>query len=201
MGDSICKECHQAEAELFPQTGHHLTSRLADKDSILGNFTKGFNVVRTSNPMLFYQMTSDGQAYFQRAVMGIPPDTTSRTEQFAIIIGSGKRGQTYLYWKGAQLFELPVSYWTDLHAWVNSPGYPDGMARFDRPIIPRCLTCHTVQSCGVFRERGNDIATGCIGCHMPARDSNVLFSTTDGRKARVKMHNHWIKIYPPPQKQ
>lgn len=349
-------ECHPAEAELFLRTGHHLTSQLAGKSSILGKFTTGSNVVRTSNPLLFYQMTSDGQGYFQSAVMGIPPDTTARTEQFAIIIGSGKRGQTYLYWKGAQLFELPVSYWTDLHAWVNSPGFPDGMAMFNRPIQPRCLechasyfeslashdshneksyvktnfvlgiscetchgpgrrhvnlershageasknsivnlaalprdrqvdlcalchggaaaellepsftyvpgtpltrhiqlqntepdapldvhgnqvglleksqcfqssksmtcatchdvhapekqnasyssrclTCHTVQSCGVYRDRGNEIAAGCISCHMPAQDSNVLFSTTDGRKARVTMHNHWIKVYPPPR--
>jgi hypothetical protein len=59
-----------------------------------------------------------------------------------IATGSGRRGQTYLYWHGDALFELPVSYWTALDSWVNSPGYADGFADFSRSIPPRCLECH-----------------------------------------------------------
>ena len=46
-------------------------------------------------------------------------------------------------WKGSELYELPVSYWSDGHQWINSPGYPDGSAIFDRAVFPRCLECHT----------------------------------------------------------
>ena len=33
-----------------------------------------------------------------------------RSEAFDIVIGSGKSGQTYLYWSRDHLFQLPVSY-------------------------------------------------------------------------------------------
>jgi hypothetical protein len=42
------------------------------------------------------------------------PYTTEHTERFDYVIGSGGKGQTYLYWKGDLLFQLPVSYWTEL---------------------------------------------------------------------------------------
>ena len=59
------------------------------------------------------------------------------------MFGSGRRGQTYLFWRGDQLLELPVSYWTELDDWINSPGFPDGSPRFDKPVLPRCLECHS----------------------------------------------------------
>ena len=55
----------------------------------------------------------------------------------------GRKGQTYLYWgKEDQLFQLPVSYWTEVGSWVNSPGYGDRTIEFSRPVVPRCLECH-----------------------------------------------------------
>ncbi len=58
------------------------------------------------------------------------------------MIGSGVRGQSYLYWHGDQLYELPVSYWSDGSRWINSPGYKNGTMNFSRAAIPRCLECH-----------------------------------------------------------
>ena len=93
------------------------------------------------------------------------------------MIGSGRKGQTYLCWKGTRLFELPISYWIDLGSWVNSPGYRDGVADFDRPVIPRCLECH-----GTFAEtvagppppnqyKPTSVIVGisCERCHGPGR--------------------------------
>ena len=31
-------------------------------------------------------------------MLGTPPDTISISERFDIVIGSGRKGQTYLYW-------------------------------------------------------------------------------------------------------
>src|ERR1044072_6592225 len=75
--------------------------------------------------------------------LGQPPETVSLAERFDIVIGSGRKGQTYLYWdKNDQLFQLPVSYWTEVASWVNSPGYGDTSIEFSRPAPPRCLACH-----------------------------------------------------------
>jgi hypothetical protein len=60
---------------------------------------------------------------------------------FDIVIGSGRKGQTYLFWQGNNLFQLPISYYTETDTWCNSPGYPN-IFNFDRPIPLNCLECH-----------------------------------------------------------
>ncbi len=175
MGDAACQSCHRDKVETFHRTSHYLTSRLPQKDSILGNFTPNANVMKTSNPELFFQMDEKEDGFFQTAIEGAAPFITSRTERFAFVVGSGGKGQTYLFWKGDELFELPVSYWTEL-GWVNSPGYRNGVANFDRPIIPRCLECHATY----FEQRappsyrysktGFVLGITCEKCHGPGRE-------------------------------
>jgi hypothetical protein len=182
VGDDGCGSCHREKVNSFHQTTHYLTSRLPDKDSILGKFSPDANVLKTSNPELFFQMDAKGDQFFQTAVQGISPDTTSRTEQFGLVVGSGGKGQTYLFWKGDQLFQLPVSYWTEL-GWVNSPGYRDGIANFDRPIIPRCLECHGTYFKSTApppnRYSKTDFVTGitCEKCHGLGREHAQFHSS------------------------
>lgn len=97
----------------------------------------------TFNPQLSFLMQAQGGRFYESALMRKSGQLVRRTEEIAIVVGSATRGQTYLYWKGDRLYELPVSYWTALGRWVNSPGYVDGSADFDRPVTPRCLECHS----------------------------------------------------------
>lgn len=127
VGDDVCTSCHREKVDTFHQTAHYLSSRLPSKASILGDFTPPANVLKTSNPDLFYRMEQKADGFFQTAVEGEPPYSESRSERFGLVIGSGTKGQTYLYWNGDRLFQLPVSYWKEL-GWVNSPGYRDGIA-------------------------------------------------------------------------
>jgi hypothetical protein len=140
-GDEKCGSCHQQKLDAFHQTAHYQTSSLPDAHTILGTFAPGQNIVKTSNPDLFFQMDQKPDGFFETAIKGMAPYTTERKERFGVVVGSGGKGQTYLFWKGDELFQLPISYWRQL-GWVNSPGYRDGTANFDRPIIPRCLECH-----------------------------------------------------------
>jgi hypothetical protein len=175
VGDEACGSCHREKVESFHQTAHYLTSRLPDKHSILGNFVAGANAPTTSNPELSFRMDEKQDGFFQTAVQGMAPYTTERTERFGLVIGSGGKGQTYLYWKGDLLFQLPVSYWTEL-GWVNSPGYRDGIANFDRPIIPRCLECHATYFGSVppppnrYSKTGFVVGITCEKCHGPGRE-------------------------------
>jgi hypothetical protein len=182
-GDEACRTCHRNKVETFHRTAHYLTSRTADKDSIAGKFTSDANILKTSNPNLFFRMDAKEKFFFQTAVQGEPPYTTSRTERFDLVIGSGGKGQTYLFWKGDQLFQLPVSYWTELGQWVNSPGYRDGVANFNRPIIPRCLECHANYFEPVpppenrYRKIGFGLGITCEKCHGPGRDHGQRHSS------------------------
>jgi hypothetical protein len=176
VGDSACLACHQAQAS-FERTAHHLTSQLPTRASIAGSFAPGDNIVRTSNPSLYFRMDSTAAGFSETAVTGRAPDTTIRTERIAIVTGI-RKGQSYLYWSGHdQLYQLPVSYWTGT-GWAYSPGYADGRPNFSRPILPRCLECHAtwfdaVPSLEVLNryQRGNAIlGISCESCHGAGRD-------------------------------
>jgi hypothetical protein len=119
-----------------------------------------------------------GEALFESAIWGIPPSTTAQTEPIDLVIGSGRKGQTYLYWKGNRLFQLPVSYWIKLGHWVNSPGYVDGYADFDRPVMPRCLECHGSYAQSLpgpqpenqYNKSSLVLGVSCERCHGPGRE-------------------------------
>src|SRR6202044_727214 len=73
VGDAACPSCHQEKVETFHRTSHYLTSRLPEKDSILGSFAADANVMKTSNPELFFRMEQKGDDFFQTAVEGTDP--------------------------------------------------------------------------------------------------------------------------------
>ncbi|MFZ0632474.1 MAG: multiheme c-type cytochrome [Acidobacteriaceae bacterium] len=178
VGDAACLSCHADRVRSFHQTAHFLTSQLPDERTILGSFAAGDNILKTANHELYFRMekqVTDGKTEFlQTAVVGGPSDTHERSEAIAFVVGSGEKGQTYLYWDNDLLFQLPVSYWKDV-GWVNSPGYRDGVANFDRPIIPRCLECHATWFASLappvnrFSDAGFVLGIQCEKCHGPGR--------------------------------
>jgi hypothetical protein len=152
--------------------------------SILGKFSPGANILRTSNPYLHFEMTATKDGYFESAIeQPSPSETLSHTERIDVVVGSGRKAQTYLFWKGDKLFELPVSYWTELDGWINSPGYPDGSPHFDKPVVPRCLECHSgyfeavPQTLNRFNRNSFVLGITCERCHGPGREHVVLYSS------------------------
>jgi hypothetical protein len=143
VGDGACAACHQDKVATYHQTAHFKTSSWPSAKTIHGRFGAGSDTMGTANPDLRFVMESNERGFFQTArVVTDQGSILSRTERMDVVVGSGRKGQTYLFWKGELLFELPVSYWTELDSWVNSPGYVDGDADFGRPIVPRCMECH-----------------------------------------------------------
>jgi Cytochrome c554 and c-prime len=172
-GDEACQGCHPEKVASYAGTPHYLTSRWPTKESILGSFADSENILRTANPALYFRMESTPGGFYEKAVWTPPATNVDRDERIDVVIGSGRVGQTYLYWKNDRLFQLPVSYWVDLGTWVNSPGYRDGTANFDRPVVPRCLECHTSYAAGVgppassnqYERESLVLGISCERCH------------------------------------
>jgi hypothetical protein len=177
VGDEACRACHSEKAASYSTTAHLLTSQAPTKESILGSFAEGKNVLNTSNPHLYFRMDSKPDGFYQTSVSVLSGVNSSRSERMDVVVGSGRRGQTYLYWKGDQLFQLPVSYWTDLAAWNNSPGYRDGEANFEKRVIPDCLGCHLSYAAAVGSPISSNryipeslvLGISCERCHGPGR--------------------------------
>lgn len=177
VGDAACRSCHEDIDRTYLHTGHHLTSQQPSENTISGKFTLPSNILRTADPNLHFVMTIRDGKFFQSAVFGHPPDELMHTEPMDVVVGSGERGQSYLYWKGDRLYQLPVSYWTQLGEWVNSPGYTDGTADFTRPIDPRCFECHAGYIASIpsgppenrYEKTGFVLGITCEQCHGAGR--------------------------------
>lgn len=173
LGAEACAECHADRFEGFQYTAHHLTSRPATAESVLGSFAAEQNTLWTGNPDLWFEMTDGPEGLQQTANTFADQSLQQRSAPFDMVIGSGKIGQSFLHWRGDRLFQLPVSYLTESDAWINSPGYPDGTAHFDRPIVPRCLECHSTffqspQHDSNIHGRGEFVlGISCERCHGP----------------------------------
>jgi hypothetical protein len=132
-------------------------------------------------------MEAKDGGYYQTAIAGIPGHEQSHTERIDVVTGSGTRGQSYLYWLEDQLFELPLSYWSDGHQWINSPGFKDKTANFSRAIYPRCLECHATHIVPLSQDPLSNhynratLVTGisCETCHGPGGE-HVAAHTAPG---------------------
>ena len=189
IADDKCLSCHE-QYKSYLRTAHHLTSQPATRGSIAGKFSTGENVLRTSEPELHYRMEDRKDGFYQTAVLGTSPDFVTISERFDLVVGSGRKGQTYLYWgRNKQLFQLPVSYWTELNKWVPSPGYDDKVANFSRPVLPRCLECHASRfeplsdssAENRYHKTHYTLGISCERCHGPGRE-HVEIHSADGVK-------------------
>ena len=106
MGAAPCGPCHQDVAQSYQQTAHFLTSSSANSTTIHGSFLEGRNVLQTAVPGVYFRMERKGEAFYQTAV----DHGRTHSERFDLVLGSGRRGQSYLYWKSGLLYQLPVSF-------------------------------------------------------------------------------------------
>jgi Cytochrome c554 and c-prime len=171
-GDAACAQCHRKESEFYALTPHAGDSAPASAKHIVGSFSPGHNVLHTSNPNLIVNMIAAPDGFYQSAVNLSDPNN-HLAQRFDIVIGSGRHGQSYLYWDGDELYELPASYWTWNHEWVISPGFPAGQVHFDRAIVPRCLECHASYFTSLapplnrFSKESLVLGINCERCHGP----------------------------------
>lgn len=174
ISEARCVDCHPAIGEAHSHSAHRWTSSRPGEGRLLGHFEPPNNVMKPANlDLRFVMEKSDGHPTQTAEWRQADGTLLTRSEQFDVVIGSGRKGQTSLYWEGDELYELPVTWWTESGAWMNSPGYPDGTARFDRGSSNRCLECHAsrFESKGPPRNRfepsSMQLGISCQTCHGP----------------------------------
>ena len=210
VGDSACAGCHQTMSSSYLHTAHHLTSRRAEGrhgvdvgESAFQPFGRPLIVTtvrpQPDEPGLSFRIEVKEGRLLESAISGFEPLLHVRTESIDVITGSGKRGQTYLFWQDERLFELPISYWTEGRRLVNSPGYQDGTADFSRPVQPGCLECHATYIQPVSNDRWSNsyvreslvAGISCETCHGPGLQHGRLMAakTQPGKGADSEILN------------
>ncbi len=127
---SSCRDCHQQVFDSYTQTAHFNTSGQATAQTIKGNFAGGHNLLRTRSENVFFKLERRADGFYQTGYESAQSQTNSRTEPFDLALGSGRKGQSYLFWKDGLLYQLPVSWLVGTKQWINSPGYEDGRVNF-----------------------------------------------------------------------
>lgn len=178
-GDITCMHCHQQIYNSYLHTAHRNSSAPANETTIKGSFLPGQNIY-TYNPYDRVIMEKRDSGYYQ---VLYTPIREVAAYPFNIVIGSGNKGQSYLYWKGNQLFQLSVSYYTGTHTWANSPGYPNRVF-FNRGISITCLACHSTyfkktnatNMPPTFSQHQIIYGITCERCHGPAAKHVAYFN-------------------------
>jgi Cytochrome c554 and c-prime len=181
-GSVSCANCHKNIFDSHMNTGHYLTSQPVAEGNIKGSFAKAENEFYF-NDFSKLVMEKRTDSFFQVAYIRNEEKSKSR---FDIVIGSGKKGQSYLSWKKNSLIQMPVTYFTPESTWSSSPGFNPRRIEFNRVITSRCLECHSTFFQKIADEtkhpeefdRKNIVyGVDCEKCHGPAR-KHVDFHTT-----------------------
>lgn len=170
-GSAACITCHKSIYDSFIGTAHYMTSRAAAEKFIKGSFEEGKNRF-AYNQFIEVRMEKRDSVFFQTAYINGAP---SHSESMDIVVGSGRKGQTYLYWKENALFQLPISYYVPAKSWCNSPGFPMATPKFSRNVSGRCLECHgsnavieDYDNVSYFDRNSIVYGVDCERCHGPA---------------------------------
>ena len=136
-GSAACAKCHSNLYNSYLHTAHYIASAPASDSTIHGSFAKGLNVFDVNSSQKVVMEKRDN-GFFQTYYLD---GKAMESRRFDIVTG-GIKGESYLYWKGNGLAQLPVSYFLKQHQWLLSPGYYQGHLNYDRAITKRCLECH-----------------------------------------------------------
>ena len=160
----------------YAETAHHLTSQSSRRCPFHPGRLYPRPQRHDHRSSLAYLRHGSAQtaSWTQSAVMQVAGgQSVSLTQPIDIVVGAGRKAQTYLYWQGNQLFELPVSYWTGSRQWTNSPGYEDGTMEFGKAIVPRCLECHATRFDPVSRPQSTASGATPSSSASPARSATA----------------------------
>ncbi|MVN22802.1 multiheme c-type cytochrome [Mucilaginibacter arboris] len=195
-----CTKCHKDIYQSYLQTGHYHTSTPITDNKLQNDIRPDTNVfIYNDSLQIRIEKLKTGlyqTAYFKNKLK-------VRQERFDIAFGSAERAQSYGYWKGESLYELPLSYFSDIHNWAISPGFPANLVYYNRAIVTRCLECHasfaeshyikgksalTVSE--AFNKNSIVYGIDCQRCHGPAAEHvNYHLDNPEDKHAR------FIKTY------
>ncbi|PZR24334.1 MAG: hypothetical protein DI535_22295 [Citrobacter freundii] len=173
-GYTACAGCHKDIYAQHLKSGHFMSSEESAADNIKGSFQSGANdYVYTRHAMI--EMQKRDSSFYQVA---FEDGKETKARRFDITVGSGTKGQTYMYWMENRLFQLPISYFAPAKDWSNSPGFPNRIV-FNRPITSRCLECHATfakvttppgKEPEEFERSQMVLTISCEKCHGPGAD-------------------------------
>lgn len=172
-GSKACASCHKNIYDTHIHTEHFLSTAPATEKNILGSFEKEKNEF-SFNPFTSVVMEKRDSGFYQVEYVN---GNQAKTGKFDMVVGSGRKGQSYISFIGNRFVQMPVTFFTAANQWSNSPGYPPDKVVYNRPITSRCLECHSTYVQKIsdpakpqeeFDHNKIIYGVDCEKCHGPA---------------------------------
>ena len=183
-GAASCVKCHKDITDAYMHSNHFHTSSEVDFEKFKQLITALNDTVRFPNDQLVKLEVLHDKLSQSYILNGQQMNSASMD----IAFGSGEKAWTFGYWKDGGLYQLPLTYLTELKRWTNSPGFTPNKPSYTRPIIARCMECHSSYAYaeksleqGMHYTEKINAATiiygiDCERCHGPAAQ-HVAFHT------------------------
>jgi hypothetical protein len=174
-GMPTCIQCHKKVYDDYLISPHQKTSSGIDGHNLLKADSATSNHFSFNDHLKISVEKRDSGAYQVAYIDG----EEQLARRFDVAFGSGKDAITFANWRGNQLNQLQLTYFSRLKRWANSPGYRDQRLYFSRHIDVRCLECHATSAKQEVATNGGlvisqelvkgSIAYGieCERCHGP----------------------------------
>jgi len=168
VGTKVCATCHVAESSTQPSTPMaQALSPVADCQALLTHRRLSVKLGRYS-----YLIVTEGSD----ATYTVSDGSRSVTAALLWAFGQGGAGQTYIYQRGAALYESRVSYFSEISSLDLTLGVDRAQpqtleAAAGRPLgqgeVPPCFSCHSTAAVGESGLQLERMTPGitCEGCH------------------------------------
>ena len=191
-GDAVCFDCHQDQWTGYQEHGmarsfYRMTPEVEVEDFAavpLWHAQSGF----------YYRVFARNGEYFQEEYRLDERNTKTHelTRRMDYVVGSGNAARTYLTESNGRLYEMPLTWFSQVSKWDFSPGYELFNKRFDRLVPDRCMACHNSypESVDWVEGKYTDVPEGisCERCHGPGSvhvDARLEVATVQGQDLTI----------------
>jgi len=151
VGDEACANCHADIYSSYHETGMGRSVSRFDPATAPEQFNAAGRSPEVCHDASGYCYVAfvRGDTLFQHEFRRDDPEH-GRTYAASHVVGSGNATRSYFMVAGAledaldagYYTEMPLTWYVERELWDLSPGYEQTNNRFERPIVPECMTCH-----------------------------------------------------------
>ncbi len=171
VGDAACVDCHEDQWAGFQEHGMARSYYALTPEKTVENFDA--EPIWHEESGFWYQVVEKDGTYWQEEFRldANGKRTHSLKRRMDFVIGSGNAARTYLSESNQRLYQLPLTWYSQVSQWDFSPGYEIANKRFGRLIPDRCMACHNSYPNHVEWVEGKYVdvpnGIGCERCHGP----------------------------------
>lgn len=179
-----CQACHGEKHRDYQHVAMSQSFRTIDTSTAIEDFAAPA-FVHSKSQRRYQMVRREGKLFQRRYELDGSGQTANAYElEITHVIGSGRHARSYLHRSASgELFQLPLTWYTQERAWNMSPGYDNATPPdFTRLVDDTCLFCHNGYPQNGVPAQGID----CQRCHGPGSEHVRLASAGNAAHDEIR---------------